>query len=1040
MKSSGNRLLALFVVTLLFVLCNQALYAQSTGTIQGTVLDAQQAAVAGAKVTVKNLATGLERSMDTDSSGSFSFPALPAGNYKIEIRKDGFQTLLISSFTLDVATTASKNYTLQVGQVAQTMEITADAPVVEAGTITVGQSIDQKTVQEIPLNGRHFVDLGLLIPGSVTPPQNGFLTAPLRGQGSFAINTAGNREDTVNFMINGINLNDMVQNQITFQPSINTVSEFRVDNSTYSAEYGRNSGAIVNIATRSGANNYHGELFEFIRNNALDARNFFNTTVAPQSPFKRNQFGANFGGPIFKDKTFFFLSYEGLRQRQGITLNTIVLNAAQRQQVTTANNATSVQLLGLIPAANDATGTRFLGSATAPVNIDQGTADISHNLTSSVRLHGYYVMQHDLRQEPTLQGNSIPNFGDTRESKRQVGTFSVDKIFSANLVNEARVGFNRIHITFTPNSLLNPFTFGILDGKNFSSGLPQISIGGTGVNFGGPGGFPQGRGDTTAVVSDTLNYLHGRHSFKFGGEFRRFYNNNFASDAGTLTFLNATGFANGTPNGFAISPGNNPSRIATGELGFFAVDSWKVAPRLTLELGVRYDWNQTPTEALNRFVNFIAASDSLVVTPSPYQQNDKNFEPRVGFAWDVFGTGKTVLRSGYGLLTDQPITNLVTGLTNNPPLGNPLNFVSTVTKPTTTYANLLTDAAGSGLAPIVVDPNFKNSYIQSYNLNIQQQLASKWSLMAGYFGSKGTHLRTRVNLNQFVSGVRPFANLSASSPIDPGVAIGNISDNVSTGNSTYNALWVTSNLNAWHGLQFNTSYTYSKSLDWTSQNGQGIVIQNSLNPRGDKGLSDFDARNRFSIDFIYSLPFKRNRLVEGWQLGGIIQEQTGNPVSLLANAAGIAGLTGVATLRPDIAGSVQTMRQPVAGGIQWFGGSVCDPARTPAGCAGSAFLIPDSLNGPAVVYHFGNMGRNMIIGPGFNNVDLSLIKRTKITERLSNELRLEAFDLLNHANFGQPGRVAQVGSTTFGVISSTRFPVGDSGSARQLQFALKFIF
>ena len=263
--------------------------------------------------------------------------------------------------------------------------------------------------------------MALLIPGTVTPPQNGFLTAPLRGQGSFAFNTAGNREDTVNFMVNGINLNDMVQNQITFQPSINTVSEFKVDNSTYSAEYGRNSGAIVNIATRSGSNQYHGELFEFIRNHDLDARNFFNTrfitvngvqTPNAQATFKRNNFGANFGGPIYKDKTFFFLSYEGLRQRQGIPLSTAVLSTAQRAQVQAGGNPTSLQLLNLIPAANS--GNNFVGSATAPVNIDQGTADISHNFSSNLRLHGYYAIQEDLRQEPTLQGDTLPNFGDTR--------------------------------------------------------------------------------------------------------------------------------------------------------------------------------------------------------------------------------------------------------------------------------------------------------------------------------------------------------------------------------------------------------------------------------------------------------------------------------------------------------------------------------------------------------------------------------------------------------------------------------------------------
>src|SRR5262249_2093385 len=448
----------------------------------------------------------------------------------------------------------------------------------------------------------------------------------------------------------------------TFQPSINTVSEFKVDNSTFSAEYGRNSGAIVNIATRSGSNSFHGELFEFIRNNALDARNFFNPVGQAMSPFKRNQFGANFGGPIKRDKTFFFLSYEGLRQRQGITLNTTVLNAAQRAQVTAAGNAVSQKILALIPAANDPTGTKFLGAATAPVDIDQGTADISHNFSNNTRLHAYYAGQHDLRQEPTLQGNTLPGFGDTRESKRQIATVSLDNTLSATMVNEARVGFNRIHITFSPNDTTNPVSLGILDGNNFNAGLPQISIGTTQVNLGGPGGFPQGRGDTTAVFSDTLSYIRGKHSFKFGGEFRRFYNNNFSSDTGNLGFLNVTDFANGAPNAFSISPGSLPSRIATGELGVFGQDSWKIDSRLTLELGLRYDWNQTPTEALNRFTNLIVSGGqaNIVNTPTPYKQNNMNFQPRGGFSFDVFGTGRTILRAGAAVMTDQPITNLVT--------------------------------------------------------------------------------------------------------------------------------------------------------------------------------------------------------------------------------------------------------------------------------------------------------------------------------------------------------------------------------------------
>jgi Carboxypeptidase regulatory-like domain/TonB dependent receptor len=1031
-----------WMLPLLFLLFAATAFAQTTASIQGTVTDQSGAAVVGAKVTVKNTALGIERTAQTNSAGSYEVPALPPGVYNVQVQMTGFESQLAKDLILEVSKNSVQNFGLKVASTSEVVTVEATAPAIETTTMTVGQTIGQRTVQEIPLNGRHFVDLGLLIPGSVTPPQNGFLTAPLRGQGSFAINTAGNREDTVNFMVNGINLNDMVQNQITFQPSINTVSEFKVDNSTYSAEYGRNSGAIVNIATRSGTNNYHGELFEFIRNNALDARNFFNPVGTPQSVFKRNQFGAAFGGPIKKDKTFFFLSYEGLRQRQGLTLSTNVLTTTQRNAVTAGGNAVSNSILALIPAANDPTGTKFLGSATAPVDIDQGTADISHNFSNNLRLHGYYAAQHDLRQEPTLQGNTIPGFGDTRESKRQIATVGFDQTISSSMVNEARVGFNRIHITFSPNATQNPVALGILDGNNFNAGLPQISIGGTGINLGGPGGFPQGRGDTTAVVSDTLSYIRGKHSFKFGGEFRRFYNNNFTGDTGTLGFLNAADFASGAPNAFSISPGSLPSRIATGEMGFFGQDSWKVMQRLTLELGLRYDWNQTPTEALNRFSNIVIVNGqaNLLISPTPYQQNNMNFQPRVGFAFDVFGTGRTVVRSGFAVLTDQPITNLVTPLTGNPPIGSPKTFVPSGVKPKTTYTTLLPDASASGLAPTIVDPNFNNSYVESFNLNIQQQVSKNWSMMVGYFGSEGHHLRTRVNLNQFVGGVRPFATLSASSPNLPGAVVGNISDNVSTGNSNYNALWVSSNMRPWHGLQFNASYTFSKSLDYTSQNGQGVVIQNSLNPAGDYGLSDFDARHRFVMNFIYDVPaLRQNRVFQGWQVGSIISDQSGNPVNLLANALGINGLTGLSTLRPDLIGPIQIVNTPVAGGIQYFTGSVCDPFTGPC-AAGTTFGIPDVTGGVSRVFHFGNLGRNTIIGPGFNNVDFSLIKKTKINERFSHEMRFEAFDLFNHPNFGQPGRTAQVGSTTFGVINSTRFPTGDSGSSRQLQFAMKLVF
>src|SRR6266478_386794 len=310
-----------FVLAVLTAALGSNLFAQSTATLGGTVTDATGAVVANAKVVATNQATGVETATQTDSAGAYLLPSLPIGTYRIQINASGFQSSIISNLKLEVATALTQNIQLKVGQAAEKIEIVADAALVDTTTTGVGQVINDKVVQEIPLNGRHFTDLSLLTTGTVTPPANGFLSAPLRGQGSFGINTAGQREDTTNWLVNGINLNDPVQNQITFQPPIDTLAEYKIDNSAFPAEYGRNSGAIVNLATRSGSNEYHGELFEFFRNNALDARNFFNTVAqGPQAPYKKNEFGADFGGPIVKNRVFFFLAYEGVRQEKEISV------------------------------------------------------------------------------------------------------------------------------------------------------------------------------------------------------------------------------------------------------------------------------------------------------------------------------------------------------------------------------------------------------------------------------------------------------------------------------------------------------------------------------------------------------------------------------------------------------------------------------------------------------------------------------------------------------------------------------------------------
>jgi hypothetical protein len=549
-----------------------------------------------------------------------------------------------------------------------------------------------------------------------------------------------------------------------------------------------------------------------------------------------------------------------------------------------------------------------------------------------------------------------------------------------------------------------------------------------GLEFGGINNFPQGRGDYSAALSDTLTWTHGNHVFKFGGEYRRIDNNNFTYTPGTFTFASVTTFMSDQANGFTVNPSNSSSRVFVNSIGGFAQDNWKITRNLMVQLGMRYDWYGTPSEGGNRFVVFNPAADSLVQTGQPYNQSAKNFQPRVGLSWDMFGTGKTVVRSAYAIMTDQPITGIVTALATNPPFAFPVNFAPTTANPFVTFANAFTQAGGS-VAPRSIASNYKDSYIQSYNFNIQQELAHDLGLMVGYFGSKGTDLNLIRNYNQPINGVKPYTALSASSPIFPGRPLSTILVQESDGNSSYNALWLTAIKRFAKGLQFNGSYTWSKSLDYNSRNNNvtsTFLVQDSYNIRNDRGLSDFDARHRFVLSGIYDLPFKGNRFVEGWELSTIVQLQTGNPINFHTTNATLTGISG--EVRPSVSGPgpVQTGFTPALNG------------------AASAVTY---IQNRAVIFDqgnaFGNLGRNVVIGPGFSNVDFALVKNTKITERLTWQIRVDAFDLLNHANFGQPNSTvptALTATSTYGLLTSTRFPAGDSGSARQLQLAMKLIF
>ena len=1079
-------------LALLFVLLvgASAAVAQSTASLNGTVNDSSGAAVAGAKVTATNQGTGIQSATQTDDAGAYLFPSLPIGVYKVQVVAPGFQTSVVANLKLEVATSLTQNVQLKVGQAAETVEIVADAAVIETTTNSMGQVIDDKTVQDIPLNGRHFTDLSLLTPGTITPPANGFLSFPLRGQGSFGVNTAGQREDTTNWLVNGINMNDPVQNQITFQPPIDTLAESKIDNSAFPAEYGRNSGTIVNLATRSGTNNYHGEAFEFFRNNALDARNFFNSRLTssgapiPQAPFKRNEFGAAFGGPIFKNKAFFFLAYEGLRQHQSLTITSTVPSLNQIATVTSPAVKSLITLIPIPPAnfhqpkdlsAAQADWTGFTGGTVANVSLNQGSADLDLELTSRDRFHAYYVVQKDLRQEPTAGGAisaNLPGFGDTRDGFRHLATLSEDHTFNAALANTVRFGFNRIHLTFTPNGFLDPtkFNIGMPLGSPAATGLPFINVAGA-LGFGGPTGEPQGRGDTTGVLNDTLSWLKGRHSFAFGGEIRRAYNNNIAFNIGSFTYTTMANFLADKGNAFTDQLGAGNDRIVQPSYDVFAQDSFKWTPHFTINIGLRYAWNSTPSEAIKRFTNFDTTTGTLVSAPQPYHTNNKNFQPRIGFAWDPFKTGKTSIRAAYALMTQDPTTNIVANLSSNPLFAVPISLGSASNS--ITLENPFPAGTGISLGPFAINPNFDDMYAQDWNLTVQRQVSSTLGVELAYVGTKATHLQLAQNLNQPVvtiglyASTRPFPTLPLTSPVlpaqcappNPVCSIGNF--NVTSvvnsgGNSNYNALWATVTKHVSRGFEFLASYTYSKSLDYNSlSTGESLVIQNAYNPRGDYGLSEFDVRHRFVLSGFYQLPFQGNRLVSGWQFGIVQQVQTGSPIT--PNLAIGPGPGISLTARPDLLQRVSVTGDPA----QYFSNPVvCEnysgplPASPKAAfpaCSATpnaAFDVPCTFSNvptatgtfPVIAgtCHPGSLGRDAITGPGFLNTDFSITKNTRINERFTLQFRSEMFDLFNQPNFGNPVLTATSGS--FGTIQSTRFPTGDFGSSRQIQLALKLLF
>ncbi len=1060
------------------------------GAILGTVTDPKGAVIAGANVTAKNVNTGVERSAVTDSKGNYSITELPIGNYEVTVRQQGFLDFKISGVIVEVASEKRVDAQMSLPGV-EAVVLIAPAAQVETTSNTLGGTISTKVASELPVNGRDFTKFLVLVPGATGDP-SGATDSP----GSFGLFSAnGNRGRANNYLLDGTDMNDAYRNL----PAINEAGVFGTPAtilpieaiaeaailSNFEAEYGRNSGAIVNIVTKSGTNNLHGSLFEFFRNNVLDARNFFNPGPDPQTAFRNNQFGGAIGGPIIRNRTFFYFAYEGQRERVGLNSTARVPDPREIAALGGPTNPVIAKLLARNPwpAPNrplplfDSTGTPNLFVTTRALNdVDSLIAKIDHSFNKDNQLTGRYFYGKSDQSFPLaiLAGNILPGYNTVTPTKVHLVSISYLKILSSTKVNEVRFGYNRFKEGFFPeDSNFDPRSIGLNTGITTPQdfGLPFIRVlGNLGIaSIGATLSVPRARIDTNWQAIDNFSWKLSRHDLKFGYEFRRTDVSQFfdAGYRGRLDFASLADFLAGNLSGGRSAKGDSRRKTFQNSHAGYIQDTFRSNPRLTLNLGLRWDYFGVFGEKNGLLSNF-DPTKGLVLVGSPglprlYERDWKNFSPRVGLAWDLTGKGKTVVRAGWGLFYDAFSQDFFAGQlpfnTFNPgPAFNPIgpapvlfsfSTVSTIQDGVPIFTSFSDSDA------FAVDRKLRTPYVQNYNLNIQRELFRNGVLQVGYVGSHGTKLFRYRDINQPVnpstSSARPFDN----GPFAPsGGTFFYVNHIETTANSSYNALQTSFTLRNRRGWTSMVNYTWSHSID-NASDGQDYVANatqpdNSYRPDLERASSNFDNRHRFVATASYEIPnFAKGhpRLGKGWQLNTIVTLRSGNPFHL--TLFDDYNNTGEFFPRPDIIGDPYAGTHAPDKFINLTAFKVpC--TLDPAGDGTAASCIPGT-------WHFGSLGRNALRGPGYKNVDFSVFKTTPITERVQVQLRAEVFNLFNHPNFSSPllpSFAADFTSTIdpktgrgTGFLPITVTPdvgIGNpflgGGGPRNIQFALRLLF
>jgi hypothetical protein len=1098
-----------------------AMFGQAvTGTIIGSVKDVTGAPVASITGLIADQATGVNRSFTTDANGEYVASLLQPGTYTISVESKGFKKTSLEGIQVGVDQKVRADVVLQLGSITETVQVEAAAPVIQSESSELAQTVTSQQIKDLPLNGRDFVQLTRIIPGVL----RGIPGANIDGAGSLAwrasasFSANGQRTRDNNFMLDGVDNNDTWLNSVVIFPSVDALEEFKVQTSTFSAEFGRSSGGVVNIQIKSGANKYHASGFEFLRNDAFDANDLFNNKFGRAKPaFRQNQFGATLGGHIIRDKTFFFMDYQGWRIRQAQTYLSNVPSDLMRKgdfselkraiydptsraqfpgnviQASRFDKAAFNVINQVYPAANVAgqvssttgqTINNFLFNPSMIRNDDQGDVKVDHNFSEKNHAFVRYSLERTERFLPStlpVGGDAGTTFGaGTGLNRSQSVAMNDTHAFSPHLLNEFRAGFSRFGITVVSIDAGKnlPDTLGIpgVHVSDTTTAMSQLTFANSDFrNIGANGNQPLLTFLDSFQYFDNLTYIAGRHTLKGGFSYTYRRRNVFNVDniVGTFNFQpNLTSNCAGATTSCSLDSNTgfsgasfllgNASTVSRAymlgtvgerrpEYGAYFQDDFRVSNRLTVNLGIRYDVFVPYVEVHDRQANFdtstgrfVVASDSAVINGQQVGRGLQftpklDFAPRVGFAYDATGGGKMLLRGGYGIFWNNPLTGTSSSKPDNPPflLATSLSTPSkTPFLPTLKLSDGLPavpsvnpSALPTGNTRSIFDINFRDGYAQQWNFNIQRQFGKDYLWEVAYVGSKGTHLvlKRDINVAPPVVGIssadvnRPYIS------IDPGLR--SLSQVESLGYSIYHSLQSKFTKRFSNGLTFVNSYTWGKTIDIVSDT-EGAAT-NPYNFNYDRGVADFDIKHNFTSTFNYELPFGKgkkfagstsglaNKLIGGWQLNMILSARTGLPYSI-TQQTGVQS-TGTGNRPNRLADG--SLSNPTTD--HWF-----DPAAFLQ--TGDKFKAGDKLGDNSGTY--GNAGRNILRQPGQVNLDFSLIKNTKIGERFTHEFRAEFFNALNHPQFGKPG--STLGASDQGVISALLF----NTPMRQIQLAMRLSF